>query len=165
MSNLVLFDVPGPRTRRRMLLVNVLAGVVVAGIAVWALVLLGRKGQLAPAMWEPFVQPRTWTAYLLPGLLQTLRAAGYVPYYLYRQKYMSGSFENVGWTKPGHDNLYNICMMEELHTVISCGGAGSTKVITADGKLVRQTNPKYPKEYITNINKILDDKKKINLKG
>ncbi|MDQ0423794.1 amino acid ABC transporter permease [Cellulomonas iranensis] len=76
MSNLVLFDVPGPRTRRRMLLVNVLAGVVVAGIAVWALVLLGRKGQLAPAMWEPFVQPRTWTAYLLPGLLQTLRAAG-----------------------------------------------------------------------------------------
>jgi glutamate transport system permease protein len=75
-SNLVLFDVPGPRTRRRMLLVNVLAGVVVAGIAVWALVLLGRKGQLAPAMWEPFVQPRTWTAYLLPGLLQTLRAAG-----------------------------------------------------------------------------------------
>ena len=76
MSNLVLFDVPGPRTRRRMLLANVLAGVVVAGIAVWALVLLGRKGQLAPAMWEPFVQPRTWTAYLLPGLLQTLRAAG-----------------------------------------------------------------------------------------
>ncbi|UCN13363.1 amino acid ABC transporter permease [Cellulomonas iranensis] len=76
MSNLVLFDVPGPRTRRRMLLVNVLAGVVVAGIAVWVLVLLGRKGQLAPAMWEPFVQPRTWTAYLLPGLLQTLRAAG-----------------------------------------------------------------------------------------
>ena len=94
-----------------------------------------------------------------------LRNAGYEPYYLYRQKYMSGSFENVGWTKPGHDNLYNICMMEELHTVISCGGAGSTKVIGSDGKLVRQTNPKYPKEYITNIDKILDDKKKINLKG
>lgn len=94
-----------------------------------------------------------------------LRCAGYEPYYLYRQKYMSGSFENVGWTKPGHDNLYNICMMEELHTVISCGGAASTKVISADGKLIRQTNPKYPKEYITNIDKILDEKKKIKLKG
>ncbi len=76
MSNLVLFDVPGPRTRRRMVVVNVVAALVVAGIAAWALVLLDRKGQLEPAMWEPFAQPRTWTAYLLPGLLQTLRAAG-----------------------------------------------------------------------------------------
>ncbi len=76
MSDLVLFDVPGPRTRRRMLLVNVLAGVLVAGIAAWVLVLLGGKGQLAPALWLPFVEPGTWTNYLLPGLRDTLRAAG-----------------------------------------------------------------------------------------
>ncbi len=94
-----------------------------------------------------------------------LRKAGYEPYYLYRQKYMSGSFENVGWTKPGHDNLYNICMMEELHTVVSCGGAASTKVVLPGGRLLRQTNPKYPKEYITNIEKILDEKNKLDLKG
>ena len=51
----------------------------------------------------------------------TLRSLGYKPYYLYRQKYMSGSFENVGWSRDGLDCLYNIYMMEELHTILSLG--------------------------------------------
>ncbi|MBO0900661.1 amino acid ABC transporter permease [Cellulomonas sp. zg-ZUI222] len=76
MSGLVLFDVPGPRTRRRMRMVNAVAAVVVAGVAAWALVLLERKGQLAPALWQPFLEAGTWSDYLLPGLRDTLRAAG-----------------------------------------------------------------------------------------
>lgn len=76
MSDLVLFDVPGPRARRNMVVVNVLAVLLVAGVAAWALVLLGRKGQLASALWQPFLEPGTWTNYLLPGLRDTLRAAG-----------------------------------------------------------------------------------------
>ncbi|MBO3087494.1 amino acid ABC transporter permease [Cellulomonas dongxiuzhuiae] len=76
MSELVLFDVPGPRTRRRMVVVNVLAALLVAGLGAWVLVLLGRKGQLEPALWQPFLTERTWTSYLLPGLRDTLRAAG-----------------------------------------------------------------------------------------
>lgn len=51
---------------------------------------------------------------MLGDAREKLEAAGYAPYYLYRQKFMSGSFENVGWTKPGYENLYNICIMEEL---------------------------------------------------
>lgn len=58
-----------------------------------------------------------------------LRAAGYQPYYLYRQKYMSGSFENVGWCKPGTECAYNIIMMEELQTVLSLGAGGVTKLV------------------------------------
>lgn len=54
---------------------------------------------------------------------------GYRPYYLYRQKYMSGALENVGWAKPGTENLYNIIMMEELQTVVSVGGGGVTKLV------------------------------------
>lgn len=77
-----------------------------------------------------------------------LRRAGYTPYYLYRQKYMSGSFENVGWCKPGCAGLYNIYMMEELHTVLSLGAGGMSKLNLPGGKLVRLHNPKYPKEYI-----------------
>ena len=42
---------------------------------------------------------------------ETLSALGYKPYYLYRQKYMSGSFENVGWSRNEQDCLYNIYMM------------------------------------------------------
>ena len=80
--------------------------------------------------------------------METLRAAGYEPYYLYRQKYMSGGFENVGWTKPGAANLYNILMMEELCPVIALGAGASTKLIGPDGAVKRRINPKYPKEYI-----------------
>ncbi len=77
-----------------------------------------------------------------------LAAAGYRPYYLYRQKYMSGGFENVGWTLPGHENLYNLIMMEELAPVIAMGAGGSTKLTGPDGSVRRRMNPKYPKEYI-----------------
>jgi oxygen-independent coproporphyrinogen-3 oxidase len=79
---------------------------------------------------------------------QALTQAGYAPYYLYRQKYMSGGFENVGWTKSWCMNLYNIFMMEELCPVIAMGAGGSTKITAADGSVQRHLNPKYPKEYI-----------------
>ena len=79
---------------------------------------------------------------------QRLAQAGYGPYYLYRQKYMSGGFENVGWAKPGTGSLYNILMMEELCPVIAMGAGASTKLTGPDGSVRRRMNPKYPKEYI-----------------
>ncbi|MGI5928976.1 coproporphyrinogen dehydrogenase HemZ [Pseudoflavonifractor sp.] len=92
----------------------------------------------------------------------TLRGAGYVPYYLYRQKYMSGSFENVGWTRPGFENLYNICMMEELHSVLALGGGGVTKLVDRTaGRIERISDPKYPYEYINTIDRIIADKEKL----
>ena len=78
-----------------------------------------------------------------------LRGAGYAPYYLYRQKYMSGSFENVGWTRPGGVCAYNIVMMEELQSVLSLGAGGITKLVDPERrKIVRLNNPKYAKEYL-----------------
>jgi len=80
---------------------------------------------------------------------------GYAPYYLYRQKYMSGSFENVGWAKPGAVCAYNIVMMEELQTVLSLGAGGVTKLVDPDRrKILRLGNPKYPKEYLGAWDKI-----------
>ena len=90
-----------------------------------------------------------------------LRALGYKPYYLYRQKYMSGSFENVGWSRDGRDCLYNIYMMEERHTVISLGGGGMNKVNLPDGTLQRFHNPKFPEEYIRDLDKVLKDKEEL----
>ena len=82
----------------------------------------------------------------------TLRKHGYAPYYLYRQKYMSGSFENVGWALPGAESLYNIYIMEELHGILSLGAGGSTKMVgrgeSGDALIRRAFNAKYPKEYI-----------------
>ena len=92
---------------------------------------------------------------------ETLRALGYKPYYLYRQKYMSGSFENVGWSRDGLDCLYNIYMMEEVHTIISVGGGSISKVNLPDGKLVRFPNPKFPEQYIEMIDSVLEKKKEM----
>ena len=91
----------------------------------------------------------------------TLRALGYKPYYLYRQKYMSGSFENVGWSKEGLDCLYNIYMMEELHTIVSIGGGGMNKVNFPDGSLKRFHNPKFPEQYIEMIDSVLQQKREL----
>ena len=90
-----------------------------------------------------------------------LRAADFAPYYLYRQKYMSGSFENVGWCKPGYTGLYNIYMMEELHTILSLGGGGMNKINLPEEKLARYHNPKYPQDYIQRIDTILRQKDEI----
>ena len=92
---------------------------------------------------------------------ERLRGAGYEPYYLYRQKYMSGSFENVGWCKPGTACLYNIYLMEELHTFISGGGGGMNKVNLPDGRLQRFHNPKFPEQYIDMIEDVLNQKEEL----
>ena len=92
----------------------------------------------------------------------SLRKTGYSPYYLYRQKFMSGGFENTGWAKPGHVNLYNICIMEELCSILALGGGGSSKLIApGDGRNIRLMAPKYPLEYIEHSDRLCEDKKKI----
>ena len=91
---------------------------------------------------------------------ERLSKCGYAPYYLYRQKFMSGGFENVGWAKPGTDNLYNICIMEELCSIVSMGGGASTKLVSPDrSHIERVFAPKYPKEYIEKIGKVCDKSK------
>jgi oxygen-independent coproporphyrinogen-3 oxidase len=92
---------------------------------------------------------------------ETLRNLGYKPYYLYRQKYMSGSFENVGWSRDGLDCLYNIYMMEEVHTILSLGGGGMNKVNFPDGSLKRFHNPKFPEQYIEMIDDVLRQKQEL----
>ena len=92
---------------------------------------------------------------------ETLRSLGYKPYYLYRQKYMSGSFENVGWSRDGRDCLYNIYMMEELHTIVSLGGGGMNKANLPDGTLQRFHNPKFPEQYITQLDSVLQQKEEL----
>jgi len=99
---------------------------------------------------------------MLAYSVTALKEAGYRPYYLYRQKFMSGGFENVGWTLPGHKNIYNVCIMEELCSILALGGGGSTKLIApGDGKNIRLMAPKYSYEYISHISKVCSDKIKI----
>ena len=79
---------------------------------------------------------------------------GYVPYYMYRQKNTVGNFENVGFALPGYEGLYNIYMMEEVHSIFAVGAGAVTKLVDyapADGSsryINRLFNPKYPYEYL-----------------
>ena len=87
-----------------------------------------------------------------------LRARGFAPYYLYRQKYMSGSFENVGWCISGAEGLYNIYIMEELHSILSLGAGGSTKMVDAKrNRIERVFHPKFPLEYIQRPEKLTEN--------
>ena len=86
-----------------------------------------------------------------------LRESKYSPYYLYRQKYISGGFENTGWCIPDHEGVYNICMMEEFCTVLALGGGGVTKLVTPDGRIERIFNAKFPREYIMMTEKMKEN--------
>ena len=81
--------------------------------------------------------------------------AGYQPYYMYRQKNMVGNYENVGFAKPGTECLFNIYMMEEVHSIFAVGAGAVTKLVdyapagTGKKSVIRRLfNPKYPYEYL-----------------
>ena len=87
-----------------------------------------------------------------------LADVGYRPYYMYRQKGTLQNLENIGWAKPGCECLYNIYIMEEIHTILSAGAGGSTKLVIPGqrrGKIERIFNFKYPTEYIDRFEEIL----------
>lgn len=73
---------------------------------------------------------------------------GYVPYYLYRQKNILGNLENVGYSMPNQESIYNIMIMEEQQTIIGLGCGASSKFIDPlSGKITQFANPKDPKTY------------------
>ena len=91
---------------------------------------------------------------------EKLHAAGYVPYYMYRQKYMAGNCENTGWTKPGKACIYNVDVMEEISDNIACGAnAVGKKIFPAEGRIERIGAPKDIPTYIQKISSIIESKK------
>lgn len=80
---------------------------------------------------------------------------GLEPYYLYRQKNMTGNLENIGFSKPGKECLYNILIMEEKQTIIACGAGTSSKIVFGDGRIERIENVKDPKLYIERLDEMI----------
>lgn len=92
---------------------------------------------------------------------KALSDAGYRPYYLYRQKYMAGNLENVGYAKPGKECVYNVDTMEEISSTVACGaGAISKRVDFGGGRIERLASPKDVKTYLGKISEI-EEKKKV----
>jgi len=81
------------------------------------------------------------------------------PYYMYRQKNISGNLENVGYAKKGYHSFYNVNIMEEVQNIIATGGGGSSKIVKGD-RIERVFNFKDACEYIKRFDEILDKKEK-----
>lgn len=87
---------------------------------------------------------------------------GYIPYYMYRQSRSLGNLENVGWCKPGYECLYNVFMMEECHTVLAVGAGAVIKLKEPFGRNIERVfNYKYPYEYISRFDELIERKAKI----
>ncbi len=84
-----------------------------------------------------------------------------LPYYMYKQKNMLGSFENVGYAKKGCESVYNIVIMEETQSIFAAGAGASTKLYdSASGRIERIFNVKNVDEYINRIDEMIDRKRK-----
>ncbi len=81
------------------------------------------------------------------------------PYYLYRQKNMSGNFENVGYAREGKYGIYNILIMEEKQTIVACGAGSVSKRVYPDGRIERSENVKDVAQYIERIGEMIERKK------
>ena len=90
---------------------------------------------------------------------EALTNAGYVPYYLYRQKYMAGAHENVGWTKPGHACVYNVDVMEETCDNLALGANAVSKKLFAGGtRIERHGTPKDIPTYLAKLSKLIRER-------
>lgn len=93
---------------------------------------------------------------------ETCNELGLKPYYLYRQKNMAGNLENIGFSKPGKECLYNILIMEEKQTIIACGAGTSSKIVFNDGRIERIENVKDPKLYIERLDEMIERKENMH---
>ncbi len=91
---------------------------------------------------------------------ETCIKMGMEPYYMYRQKNIPGNLENIGYSKPGKEGLYNILIMEEKQDIIACGAGASTKfVFPEENRIERTENVKNLDHYIQRIDEMIDRKR------
>ncbi len=90
----------------------------------------------------------------------TLEKHEFLPYYMYRQSKTVGNLENVGYAKPGTECLYNVYTMDETHTILACGASAVSKLRQPHGSYIERIfNFKYPYEYISRFNELIERKK------
>ena len=91
-----------------------------------------------------------------------LRTKNYLPYYLYRQGYISGQIENIAYCKRGAEGIYNIQIMGERQIILGIGVAASTKVPDAKNLCLQSSfNAKDLTTYLRDIDIYIANREKI----
>ena len=110
-------------------------------------------------LWETPLPDGDETAQMVRMGSDAAQEMGMKPYYLYRQKYMAGNQENVGYAKSGHECLYNVDIMEETTNILAVGaGAISKRIIGGEGRIERAPNVSNVGVYIDRLQEMLDRK-------
>lgn len=107
------------------------------------------------------------TPAMMEMAIEAARQIDMKPYYLYRQKNMTGNLENIGFSKEGKYGIYNILIMEEVQTIIACGAGTVTKRVYGDGvsgsngRIERCDNVKDVALYIDKIDEMIERKRNL----
>ena len=88
---------------------------------------------------------------------------GMEPYYLYRQKNISGNLENVGYSRPGKAGIYNILIMEEKQSILALGAGSISKAVFPGGRIERSDNCKDVETYLENIDEMIERKRRLGI--
>lgn len=123
-----------------------------------------KSAQLTQGDFEKYLKNCDEAKKMLNYAYETLKSYGYIPYYSYRQSRMVGNLENTGFSKPGFEGFYNAYIMDETHTILACGASAVSKLQQYNSNyLQRIFNFKFPYEYISRFDEIIDRKKGVKL--
>ena len=113
-------------------------------------------------LWEASLPDGSMVADMVRAGADTARALGMQPYYLYRQKYMAGNQENVGYALPDHACVYNIDMMEETANILAMGAGATTKrLFNRKGFIKRAFNVSDIRQYIERVDEMVERKREL----
>lgn len=119
-----------------------------------------KKGSELKLIRDDIVLPDDKTVQNMAKIMtNSISTYGLIPYYIYRQGYMSGQLENVGYSKKGSEGIYNIQIMGERQTILGVGGAATTKVTSPGKRLETSFNAKDLYTYLNSIDKYIDRRK------
>lgn len=116
-----------------------------------------KKGSMLKLLRDEIVLPDDKTVQAMSEIMiGAIKDYGLLPYYIYRQGYMSGQLENVGYSKKGSEGIYNIQIMGERQTILGMGGAATSKIAYPGKRLQTSFNAKDLHTYLNSIDKYID---------
>jgi oxygen-independent coproporphyrinogen-3 oxidase len=153
----IILGLPGETLAHVERTVNALIKLAPENITVHILT-IKRASRLRPTLNEYHIAGVSELEQMLDLSRRICMSAGYMPYYMYRQKNMLGNFENVGYSKPGREGIYNVMMMEETQSVWATGAGAVTKLVAGD-KISRVFNVKSLDDYIKRVDEMIGRKR------
>ncbi len=121
-----------------------------------------REKELSGSLKIPMLDTMSDIEYMAEIAAKGAQQMGLLPYYLYRQKNISGNFENTGYARDGKAGIYNILINEEVQSIVALGAGTVTKRVYGEGgRIERCDNVKDVKLYMDNIREMIERKKKL----